>query len=353
VLDVALQNVTVPSRLHEVTLAFARSTHTAIIGPPASGASTLLQVISGHLRPAQGKVLMGTRDVTSLRRERRPLLVAAAAIDAPARWSVRHLLVAAVRQRTLDREDRHREFELAVSKWNLGAILDRSLRSLSSSERTSAQVGRIELLRPAVLIADRVLESMPAIADDFYRMLRVIGTTVISSPASRDELGFADRVFVLDGGRVVQQGSPHHVYLHPANEAAAAATGPINIVPIVIRGNGVESAIGAWNLLSAPFQGSGVALARPEEFEIVPAGEESDLIFGIEEANFRDGRWHARGILSGNFTLHVALPGDAPVHKGRLIPLRFDPARFTLLQRDRPPVTTVPTDVVPPLRETR
>ena len=205
-----------------------------------------------------------------------------------------------------------REFELAVSRWNLRAILDRSLRSLSSSERTSAQIGRIELLRPAVLIADRVLESMPAIADDFYRILRIIGTTVISSPASRDELGFADRAFVLEGGRVVQQGSPHHIYLHPANEAAAAATGPINIVPIIIRGNGVESAIGAWNLANTPFQGSGVALARPEEFEIAPAGEESDLIFGIEEANFRDGRWHARGILSGNFTLHVALPGDAP-----------------------------------------
>lgn len=352
-LDVALQNVTVTDRLHDVTLAFARSTHTAIIGPPGSGASTLLRVISGDLRPSQGQVHMGTRDVTSLRRARRPLLFATAAIDAPARWSVRHLLVAAVRQRTLDREDRHREFELTVSKWNLEPILDRSLRSLSSSERTSAQVGRIELLRPAVLIADRVLESMPTIADDFYRMLRVIGTTVISSPASRDELGFADRVFVLDGGRVVQQGSPHHVYLHPANEAAAAATGPINVVPIVIRGNEVESAIGVWSLLSAPFQGSGVALARAEEFEIAPAGEESDLIFGIEEANFRDGRWHARGILSGNFTLQVALPGEAPVHKGRLIPLRFDPSRFTLLQRDRPPLTTVPTDVVPPLRETR
>ena len=78
-------------------------------------------------------------------------------------------------------------------------------------------------------------------------------------------------------------------------------------------------------------QGSGVALARPEDFSIAAAGEESDLIFGIEEASFRDGRWIATGILTGAINLRVALPGDLAVHKGRLVPLRYDSSRFVLL----------------------
>ena len=76
----------------------------------------------------------------------------------------------------------------------------------------------------------------------------------------------------------------------------------------------------------------GVALARPEDFFIAEKGQESDLIFGIEEASFRDGRWIATGILTGGLNLRVALPGDAAVHKGRLLPLRFDPSRFTILR---------------------
>ena len=59
---------------------------------------------------------------------------------------------------------------------------------------------------------------------------------------------------------------------------------------------------------------------------------ESDLIFGVEEASFQDGRWIATGILSGGLNLRVALPGGIAVHKGKLLPLRFDPSRFVLLR---------------------
>jgi len=62
-------------------------------------------------------------------------------------------------------------------------------------------------------------------------------------------------------------------------------------------------------------------------------GEDSDLIFGVEEASFRDGRWHLRGFITGGLILHVAVPRETAVHKGKLFPLRYDPARFRLLPR--------------------
>lgn len=334
-LDVVLQDVSV-RHLRNVTLAFPRSTHTALIGPPGAGASTILQVIAGDIRPDAGEVRIGQRVVNRLKPAARPVLAATSALDVPRRWSVQHALIAAVRQRTLDRIDRQREYDLAVEKWRLGAITTRPIATLSASEEALVQLASIELLRPGILLADRLLERVnPAVfatvADDFYRMLRVIGATVISAPASRFELGLTDSVVVIENGAVVQQGSAASVYARPASAAAAAATGEVNAIPVAIRGNRVESAAGGWEVADPPFQGSGVALARPEDFLVATAGEESDLIFGIEEAGFVEGRWLARGVLTGGVVLKVSLPASTAVHKGRLLALRYDPARFRLL----------------------
>ena len=140
-----------------------------------------------------------------------------------------------------------------------------------------------------------------------------------------------DKLIVLDAGRVVQEGVPSHLYRHPGGVAAAQATGEINILPVTIRGREVESVIGAWTVDAPPFEGSGVALARPDDFAVARAGEESDVILAVEEASFYGGAWHVRGILTGALMLHVALPGDAAVHKGKLIALRYDPTRFRLI----------------------
>lgn len=357
-LDVSLRAIAFRV-LRDVTFTVPRSTHAAIAGPPSCGASTLLRVIAGLERPASGDVVFGQRRVNDLKPSARPLLFATSALDVPERWSVDHALIAAVRTRSLDREDRHREYRLAAEKWDLDALLARRISTLSSTEVTCVQLARIELLRPGILLADRVLERVSAsartrLADMFYRTLRVAGTTVLTAPSSREELAFVDAVIVLGEGRVIQSGTPFEVFARPADDAAAIATGDVDLIPVTIRGTTVESVIGTWEVDPAPFQGSGVALVRPGDFHPAKGGEESDFVFGVEEAGFADGRWIAHGVLSGGVRLRVTLSGAENVHKGRLLAMRYDPARFRLIARELAPLqTTVPTDVVPPLRESR
>lgn len=357
-LDVSFRSVS-NFALRDVTLTFAASTHTAIVGAPASGASTLLQLIAGTLRPKSGEILIGSRAVTSVRPSQRPVLFVTSQIDVPDRWSVQHALIAAVRRRSLDRIDRQHEYTLAVDKWRLGGMIDRTVGTLSTSEQTLVHLARIELLRPGILVADRLLERLNAAAseeviDALYRTLRVAGTTVITAPSSRAELGVTDRVVVLADGRVVQEGNAAYVYANPADESAAVATGAVNVVPITIEGTSVEAAIGSWEVTVPPFQGSGVALVRPEAFSIAAAGAESDLIVAVEEAAFENGRWLVRAMLTGGVTLRISLAAAEHLHKGKLIALTYQPAGFPLIPRDIAVERhAAPASIIPSMRSSR
>jgi ABC-type sugar transport system ATPase subunit len=322
--------------IRDLSASFPRGTHTAVVGPPASGCTTLLRLIAGALRPRSGSVRIGARDVTRLAPARRPLLALSSAVPFPQRWSVRHALVAAVRQRTLDRQDRLHELELAAERWRLGGLLDRPFRDLSDSEQTMVRLAWVELLRPAILVADRPLSGLAAsaladVADDFYRMLRVLGTTVIVASHSRLELGLTDRLLVLSEGVAVESGMPRQLFEQPRGAPAALATGEINLIPVTVSKGVVESPLGSWQLTGPPFEGAALALIRPGDLELAAAGEESDLVFGVEEASFYDGVWMAKGFLTGSVPLRVRLPAATRVQKGRLLALRYDPARVRVI----------------------
>lgn len=358
-LDLAVRGLGFRYGVRDVTFTFGRGTHTAIVGPPGCGGSTLLRLIAGTLRPATGEIVIGQRLVNDVKPAGRPLLFVTSEADVAGRWSVQHALIAAVRTRTLDRVDRHREYTLAGEKWQLEGLLERRVDSLGATEAARVQLARIELLRPGVLVADRLLAHVSpaartALADMFFRTMRVFGTTVITAPSSLDELAFTEQVLVLEEGVVVQSGGVAEVFGEPRSDGAAMATGDVDVVPVTIRGTTVQSVIGEWEVDPPPFQGSGVALVRPGDFAAARPGEESDFVFGVEEAGFADGRWIAHGVLSGGVTLRVELPREAIVHKGRLMALRYDPKRFRLLPRELGPLQpTIPTDVVPPMSETR
>ena len=362
-LDIALRGVSFSYpksnfALRDINMLVAKSTHTAIVGPRGAGATTLLKLIAGELRPASGDIIIGARVVNNIKPARRPLLYVTSSLDVPDRWSVQHALIAAVRQRTLDRIDRQREYDLALTRWSLDPLALRPVGTLSSSERTLVLLARIELLRPGIVIADRLLEHLnPAevssLSDELHRTFRIMGTTVISAPANFAEQGHTDSVIVLSEGRIVQEGTAAHVYAQPADEAAGRATGDVSLVPVVIRGNEVESVIGNWPVEKPPFHGTGMAIIRPDSFSIATKGQESDLIVSIEEASFVNGRWLVTGILSGAISLRLSLPGDVSVHKGKLMAIRYDPSRFTLIRREMELRANIPVDVVPPLRDTR
>lgn len=333
-LDLRLEGISY-GPLQALDLRFDRNTHTALIGPSGGGKTSILRVLEGTARPDTGRIIIGARDVTNVRAARRPLLSVGPEPLFPLRWSALHWLLAALRTRSLDREDRMRELELIQSKWTLDSLLERRVRDLSSGERTRLRLASIEALHPAILLAERMLDGCPpaiapALADQMYRTLRVMGTTVVSEIAHGSELRHCDRVVVIAGGRVEQSGVAKEIFDRPVSPVAAGSIAPCNVIEVRIRNERAESPIGEWNAKGLP-DGRGTAIIRPESFTLAAKGEDSDLIFGIEEAGFSEGRWHLRGFITGGTSLEVSLAEPRlEIHKGKLLPLRVDGDRVIL-----------------------
>jgi ABC-type Fe3+/spermidine/putrescine transport system ATPase subunit len=304
-------------------------------------------------------VLIGARDATATRPGARPLFHSARTEAISGRRSVRHVLVAAARtRRGLDSEDRMEEITRVGTAWNLEPLLDARARELSTGDALRLRLAQILLLRPAVLLAERLFESATAgtadaLEDRFWRQLRADGCTVVHEIARPEELGWADNALLVDEGRIVGSGTPRQVAATAPSPALAALFGPANLIPVVVSGHDVRSALGTWSVDDAPFEGSGVALAHPWDFAVSSDGEESDFLFGIDEARFLGWTWELAGFVSGGTLLRIWVEAEMRPTKGRLLPLRFDPSRFRLFSAASAPSFAVPTDLVPPRSETR
>jgi len=364
VLDLAVESVAFRHRgadkplFTDLSFRVAARSHTALAGVRASGKSTLLRLLAGELAPSAGSILIGTRKVNDLPRKRRPILYVTSELEQPSRWSAGHLLIAAVRQRGLDRQDRFIDLDEAARRWSVDSLLDRSLRHLSTTELARVRCAQIELLRPGILIMERFLAGADPsecsdLSDQLFRFLRTIGTTVVAEIATFHDLGNCDTVLVLDEGTVVLSGSSKHTYDSPSSVAAAQATGEVNLVPVTIKGSEVESSIGGWNEPDPPFQGDGVFLLRPEYLALCGKGEDSDFILAVEEASFHQGVWHLRGYMSAGQSIVATAPASSSVSKGKLLPYRIITHTRHYEKRPHEGLGGVPLDGVPSMRDSR
>lgn len=344
-LDVAFDRV----RLHlrssgaslDFDLRFAAGRHTAIIGPEGAGKTRLLHLVAGEARPDSGEITIGRQIVNRVPASGRPVMLTSRDASFPERWTVRHALVASLQRRRSDRDNRLDAFDSLVEDWELGRLLDRRMRDLSSSERLRVRLARIEGFHPAILLSERLFDgaSWSAVLDlagTFHRAIRGIGSTLIAEISHAEELTFYDRLVVVSEGRVVQEGLPQAVIEAPCSVDAARAGGPVNQLDVTIEGNRARSVIGEWTVHDPPFQGAGIALARPWHFRLVPPGEESDFVLAIDTAAYGNGDWHITGLVTGGSPLEVRLPGTIPIHKGKLLALACEPSRFVLVRGAAP-----------------
>jgi sulfate/thiosulfate transport system ATP-binding protein len=215
-----------------VSLAIASGSLTALLGPSGSGKSTLLRIVAGLEHPDEGDVSIHGEDATGLPPQERGVGFVFQHYAAFKHMSVRDNVAFALKIRKRPREEiRDRVGEL-LRLVQLEGLANRYPSQLSGGQRQRMALARALAAEPRVLLLDEPFGALDArVRKELRAWLRrlheeVPVTTVLVTHDQEEAMDVADRVAVMNEGRVEQTGKPRDLYEHPANEFVMSFVGP-------------------------------------------------------------------------------------------------------------------------------
>jgi iron(III) transport system ATP-binding protein len=324
--------------LEDISLEIAEGEFFAFLGPSGSGKTTLLRLVAGFGIPTSGRILIGGRDVTRLAPWSRHVGMV---FQSYALWP--HMTVAkniafGLERRKLPRAEIARRVDEALALVGLSAYADRRPAQLSGGQQQRVALARTLVIEPQVLLLDEPLSNLDAklrheMRVEIRGLQRKLGLTAIYVTHDQEEANaIADRMAVLDGGRIQQVGAPLQLYDNPANRFVATFLGTANLIEGRIEADGRFVAADGFTLAGvggAP--GPACLSIRPQSIELgVPDGVAATVM----TREFLGGivRYAVR---SGAHDLIVDMPHRraADVREpGSVLGIAVDPAQVAVLR---------------------
>ena len=232
-----------------VSLEISRGEFFFLLGPSGCGKTTLLRIIAGFYEPEGGRVLFEDRDMTRVPpNERNTGMV----FQNYALWP--HMTVwrnveYGLSVRRVAEDARSRRVRAALEMVQMESYADRSPNQLSGGQQQRVALARALVVEPDVVLLDEPLSNLDArlrleMREQIQALHRQIGTTMIYVTHDQKEaLSMADRLAVMEMGRVEQVGEPRSLYTRPENRFVADFIGEINLIPGEIAGTDPDTRI--------------------------------------------------------------------------------------------------------------
>ncbi|GAA2185442.1 hypothetical protein GCM10009786_01820 [Leucobacter alluvii] len=247
--------------LADVDLRIGDGEFVALVGPSGSGKTTLLRTVAGFIAPTAGTVRIGDTVVASpsrsLEPERRGLGMVFQQHAVWPHWNVGRNIEYPLRRGGVSRAERRRRVAEALDLVGLPGAERRNPATLSGGQRQRVAIARAIVARPRVLLLDEALSALDEPLRDRLRLelralTRELGLTVLHVTHDRSEaLALADRVVVVDGGRVQQVATPAELVERPASAFVAGFVSDAAIVPGVLDHAGFRA---GQHPLALPFE---------------------------------------------------------------------------------------------------
>jgi sulfate transport system ATP-binding protein len=220
--------------LDDVTVEVEPGSLTALLGPSGSGKSTLLRVIAGLERPDSGRVCLDGVDVTSVSPQQRGVGFVFQHYAAFKHMTVWDNVAFGLRVRRRPRAEVKQRVAELLELVQLSRLGKRYPAQLSGGQRQRMGLARALAVDPKVLLLDEPFGALDArVRKELREWLRRLHdethtTTVIVTHDQEEAMDVADRVVVMNGGRIEQIAPPRELYDHPANEFVMSFVGPVN-----------------------------------------------------------------------------------------------------------------------------
>lgn len=290
--------------LDGLTLRLEPGEFVALLGPSGCGKTTALRCLAGLEDPDAGSITVGGQDVTRMPTNKRDMGMVFQAYSLfphmTARQNVEFGLELRKQNKATRRERAGRMLELV----GLSAHVDKFAHQMSGGQQQRVALARALAIEPKVLLLDEPLSALDAkvraqLRDEIRRIQLEVGTTTLFVTHDQEEaLAVADRVGVMNKGRLEQIAAPSELYSRPATPFVADFVGLTNRVPCRIEGASAEVFGRRVPLLDGSVSsGEAIVLIRPEALDIEPAqGDSSGAVIGrVVSSSFLGG--HGRVIV--------------------------------------------------------
>ncbi|MGY3617921.1 ABC transporter ATP-binding protein [Bradyrhizobium sp. USDA 10063] len=212
-------------------LDIADGSFVVFVGPSGCGKTTLLRLIAGLEDVSGGNILIDGRNVVDVPPAKRGLSMVFQSYALYPHMSVRGNISFGLKMAGLPKGEINRKVEAAAATLNLTPYLDRKPRELSGGQRQRVAIGRAIVREPKAFLFDEPLSNLDAALRvqmrlEVTRLQKQLGTTAIYVTHDQVEaMTMADRIVVLNGGKIEQYGTPLELYERPANLFVAGFIG--------------------------------------------------------------------------------------------------------------------------------
>jgi len=267
-----------------VSLDIEASSYTVLLGPSGSGKTTLLSILGGFLVPSEGKVLIGGRDCTGLQPARRPTTTVFQDYALFPHMSVGGNVGFGLRMRGDPRAERIEAVRAALELVGLAHVFDRRPHELSGGQRQRVALARALVVEPAVLLLDEPLGALDLklrrqMQDELKAIQKRVGAAFVHVTHDQEEaMALADKLVVMNHGRILDEGPPEQIYSRPRTRFSATFMGESAVVEARVLGHDggmleLDTPVGRLNVPGSAAIGAELAIAiRPESLRIGEPG---------------------------------------------------------------------------------
>jgi sn-glycerol 3-phosphate transport system ATP-binding protein len=269
--------------IHQLDLSIEDGELVVLVGPSGCGKSTLLRMIAGLETITDGTISIGTDVVNRKEPAERDIAMVFQNYALYPHMSVRQNLEYGLKNRGTPRDDIDRRVNEAARVLEIAPFLDRKPRQLSGGQRQRVAMGRAIVRQPKAFLFDEPLSNLDAklrgqMRIEIRRLQRALKTTsVYVTHDQLEAMTLADRLVVMNGGRIEQVGKPIELYDRPASLFVAGFIGspPMNLLPV----EALAAVAGATMPVLA--DGTDIVGIRPDR--IVVGGAEGIVLSGTVE----------------------------------------------------------------------
>jgi len=231
--------------LHDFDLDVEQGAFVALLGPSGCGKSTLLQILSGLLEPDRGEIHLAGADITRLPPWRRNIGLVFQNYALFPHLSIRQNVRFGLDMLGIKGKEADARVDEALEMVGLDPALARRPSELSGGQQQRVAIARAIAIRPRLLLLDEPLSNLDAVLRQKVRLeLRQLHdrtgiTTIMVTHDQAEALATADRVAVMEAGRLLQYEAPQGLYRNPATAFIAGFIGSpaANLLPLVARDN--------------------------------------------------------------------------------------------------------------------